>query len=33
MILESIKAIYDTIIKVFDDFNYIPKDLDYHKLP
>ena len=33
MILESIKTIQDMIMKVFDDFNYIPKQLDYHKLP
>ena len=33
MILESIKIIKDMIMKVFDDFNYIPKELDYHELP
>ena len=31
MILEFIKTIQDMIMKFFDDFNYILKELDYHK--
>ena len=31
MILEFIKTIQGMIMKVFDDFNYILNELDYHK--
>ena len=30
---KSIKTIYVMLMKVFDDLIYIPKEIDYHKLP